>query len=105
AEQLDPNSWPHISQRGSIGDVVGYLARANLAEIELERVAWRLDDRAAYDAILGALDKRRAYNETLWGYALLHRDLARIKVWARALGDRLLPAGPVLDMLGLDSEQ
>jgi hypothetical protein len=104
AEQLDPDSWPHISQRGSVADVVAYLARANLAEIELDRVAWRLDDRKAFDAIIGALEQRRAYDETLWGYSLLHRDLPRIKVWARTLGDRLLPAGPVLDMLGLDSE-
>ncbi|HTL38273.1 MAG TPA: hypothetical protein VL326_34320 [Kofleriaceae bacterium] len=104
AEQLDPNSWPHISQRGSVADVVAYLARANLAEVELERVAWRLDDRAAYDAILGALEKRRAYDETLWGYALLHHDVPRIRIWARTLGDRLLTAGPVLEMLGLDGE-
>ncbi|HUS29433.1 MAG TPA: hypothetical protein VMZ53_13030 [Kofleriaceae bacterium] len=104
AEQLDLNSWPHISQRGSIADVVAYLGRANLAEIELERVAWRIDDRAAYDAILGVLERRHAYDETLWGYALLHNDLPRIKVWARTLGDRLLSAGPVLEMLGIDSE-
>ncbi|HSD90428.1 MAG TPA: hypothetical protein VLB44_23030 [Kofleriaceae bacterium] len=104
AEQLDPNSWPHVSQRGSVADVVAYLERANLAEIELDLTAWRMRDRAAYDAILAVLEKRRAYSETLWGYALLHRDGPRIRTWARALGERLLSAGPVLDMLGLDGE-
>jgi hypothetical protein len=100
----DPSSWPHVSQRGSVEDIVAFIARANLAELGLDLVAWRLRDRAAYDAILGALEARRAYSETLWGYALYHRDLPRAIVWARALGDRLQPAGPVLEMLGLDGE-
>jgi hypothetical protein len=104
AQQLDPNSWPHISQRGSIADVVAHLERANLAEIELDLTAWRMRERPAYDAILAVLEKRRAYSETLWGYALLHRDGPRIRTWARTLGPRLLSAGPVLDMLGLDGE-
>jgi hypothetical protein len=34
----------------------------------------------------------------------LHRDPIRIRAWLRALGDRLLAAGPVLEMLDLDAE-
>ncbi|MEJ7598800.1 MAG: hypothetical protein WKG01_12910 [Kofleriaceae bacterium] len=100
----DPRSWPHVSQRGSAADVVTYLKSANLASIDLARTAWRLRDRAAYEPILTVLEQRRAYDETLWGYALLHRDAPRIRVWLRALGDRLLAAGPVLEMLGIDAE-
>src|SRR5205085_11838729 len=68
------------------------------------RVAWRLRERAGYDASLGALERRGIYHPTLWGYALLHLDRARIRTWARALGEPLLEAGPVLDMLDLDAE-
>jgi hypothetical protein len=100
----DPTSWPHVSQRGSLADVVAFIGHANLAELDLDLVAWRMRDRAAYDAILGGLEARRAYSETLWGYSLYHRDLQRMFVWARALGDRLQPAGPVLEMLRLDGE-
>jgi hypothetical protein len=57
-----------------------------------------------YDAILSALERRRTYDETLWAYSLLHHDAPRIRVWVRALGDRLLDAGPVLESFGLDSE-
>jgi hypothetical protein len=55
---------------------------------------------------MAALEARHAYDDTLWGYALLHRDRPRIRAWARALGDRLLAAGPVLDMpiVELDGE-
>jgi hypothetical protein len=100
----DPRSWPSLSQRGSVAEVVDYLATANLAAIDLVRVAWRLRDRAAYDAILAALEARRGFDATLWGYALLHRDAPRIRAWLRARGRDLLSAGPVLDMLGLDAE-
>src|SRR5262249_38417851 len=57
-------------------------------------------------AILTALERRRIYHAPLWGYALLHRDLPRMRVWARALDTNLTAAGPVLDMpiLELDDE-
>ncbi len=102
---VDPRSWSYVSQRGTLAEVVSYLDTANLAAIDTRRVAWRLRDRAAYDAILGALERRREYCATLWAYALLHGDRARIRVWLRAIGDRLLAAGPVLEMLDTDAEE
>ncbi|HEX2689872.1 MAG TPA: hypothetical protein VHN14_24805 [Kofleriaceae bacterium] len=101
----DPRSWPYLSQRGAIGDVVAYLATANLAAIDLPRVAWRMRARPMYDAILGALEARRAFDPILWGYALLHHDVPRIRAWLRARGNELLAAGPVLDMIDQDAEQ
>lgn len=100
----DPRSWPYLSQRGSVGDVVAYLATANLAAIDLGRVAWRMRAHPVYAAILEALEARRAFDATLWGYALLHHDAPRIRAWLRARGDELLAAGPVLDMIALDAE-
>ena len=106
AAAIDPRSWPHLSQRGSLAEVVDYLATANLAATDLDRVAWRLKYRDAYDAIVGALEGRGAYHATVWGYALFHRDRARIRTWLRSLDTNLLPAGPALDMpmVELDAE-
>jgi hypothetical protein len=104
AEAADTTSWAYVSQRAALADVTAFLARENLAAIELPRVAWRMKDRAAYDAILGVLERRRVFDPILWGYALLHRDPPRLRAWARALGSRLLEAGPVLDMIDLDAE-
>ncbi|MDX2091632.1 MAG: hypothetical protein SFX73_27475 [Kofleriaceae bacterium] len=101
---LDPRSWPFVSQRAPLPEVAAYLLSANLAAIDLSRVAWRLRDRAAYDVILAALEQRKAFDPTLWGYALLHHDAPRLRAWLRALGPQLLGAGPVLDMLGFDAE-
>ena len=86
----DPKSWPQMSQRASLADVVAALRTVNLETIDLAKIAWRMKDRAAYDAVLGVLEARRAYSATLWGYALLHRDRARLRVWLRGLGSRLL---------------
>jgi len=100
----DPTSWSYVSQRSGLTDVVAYLETSNLAAIDLTRVAWRLRDRSAFDAIATVLERRRTYAPVLWGYALLHRDAPRIRVFLRALADRLLAAGPVLDMVGIDAE-
>jgi hypothetical protein len=100
----DTTSWAYVSQRGSAPDVVAYLATANLAATDLTRIAWRMRDMPAYSMILNALEARRAYDETLWSYSILHRDPRRMLVWLRALDQRLLAAGPVLDMLGIDAE-
>jgi hypothetical protein len=101
----DARSWPSLAQRGELADVVAHLATANLATIDVSRVAWRLRDRAAYDAILGALEARCAFDATLWGYALLHADPPRIRTWLRAQAADLEAAGPVLDMIDLERSE
>ena len=100
----DPRSWAQLSQRGAAADVVGYLATANLAATDLDRIAWRMRDRPAYELILDALEQRHVYSATLWGYALLHHDAPRVRIWLRSLGAQLLDAGPSLEMLDLDAE-
>jgi hypothetical protein len=93
----DPTSWAHLSQRGSLADVTSFLADANLAAIELPRVAWRMRERPAFDAIAKVLERRRAFDATLWAYALLHGDVPRTAAWLRAQ-DAIGTAGPVLDI-------
>jgi hypothetical protein len=100
----DAGSWAHVSQHGSLEEVVAYLRTANLAATDAARAAWRLRDRAAYEAILEVLEARRAYHEVVWGYSLLHHDGPRMRTWLRALGPRLAGAGPALDLLGLEGE-
>ncbi len=101
----DPRSWAYLSQHAQVGELVEYLATANLAAIDLPRCAWRLRDRAAYDAILGALERRRAFDHVLWGYALAHRDRPRLRVFIRQLDAVLSATGPVLEPFARDAEQ
>ncbi|HLL23792.1 MAG TPA: hypothetical protein VK427_16755, partial [Kofleriaceae bacterium] len=39
-----------------------------------------------------------------WSYALMHHDAPRVRVWLRALRERLLVAGPVIEPLAIDAE-
>lgn len=105
-ELVDASSWAHVSQHGSLEQVLAMLRAANLGGLELTKVAWRLRDAAAYRAILEVLEERLAYHPALWGYALWHGDRPRIRRWLRT-NDRLVQAGPVLDMdlVGLDAEE
>lgn len=93
----DARSWPHVSQRGSLDDVVGFLATANLGRVDLERCAWRLRDRIGFERITAALAARHVFDPTLWAYAFLHRDRARVAEWLSHADDFLAAAGPVLD--------
>lgn len=103
-ELADPTSWPHVSQRGSLDEVVRLLATANLAALDLTRVAWRLRDRGAYDRILGALAARQVFVPELWAYAILHHDAPRLRAWLRGSARVHAAGGPVLEMIGLDAE-
>ncbi|MEO6774627.1 MAG: hypothetical protein ABI467_16725 [Kofleriaceae bacterium] len=105
-EVADPTSWAYLSQHGTLADVVAFLGVANLggAALDLAKVLWRLRDRAAYIAILAALEQRRVYDTEVWAYALLHRDLPRIRAWLRAEPARLVAAGPEREMIGSDAE-
>jgi len=106
ATTTDLKSWAHISQRGTLDEVLAFLETENLNAVEREKIAWRLKEKTAYMKIIAVLERRHIYEEVLWGYSLLHDDKPRIRVFLRALGNRLLQAGPVLDMpmVELDSE-
>ena len=105
AGALDAGSWAHVSQRGSLQQVLEVLRSSNLGALELGKVAWRLRDAAAYQAILEVLEARLTYDPVLWSYALWHGDRARTRRWLRAQ-DRLSEAGPVIDaaLVELDAE-
>lgn len=73
---VDTSSWEHVSQDGSLEQVLAYLEDANLARVDLSRIAWRLQDRAAFDAILGLLRRRLHGDSLVWSYGLFHGDRA-----------------------------
>lgn len=78
---IDTGSWAHVSQRGSLDEVLGYLSERNLGRVDLPRIAWRLRDRVAYERITAVLAARHLYDDVLWSYALLHHDRARTGEW------------------------
>ncbi|MBP9086794.1 MAG: hypothetical protein KBG15_11785, partial [Kofleriaceae bacterium] len=67
-----------VANRVALPALLEYLrTRALGPSQDLDALAWRLRDRAAYDAILAALEERCRFDDVLWGYALLHGDAPR----------------------------
>lgn len=75
----DKGSWDHISQEGSTDEVVDFIMKRNLMELNLERIAFRLSDQDDYEDILEALEKRMIYSAPLWAYAFRHDDRPRMR--------------------------
>ena len=100
----DPTSWAHLSQHGTLEEVVAFIDRENVAAIDMSKILWRLRQRDGFVKIIAALERRRVYDSNVWGYALLHRDPQRIRAFLRAEHARMYEAGPVREMIGLDAE-
>jgi hypothetical protein len=94
---VDTTSWSHVSQRGTLDEVVAFLRTQNLGRIDLSRVAWRMKEKVAFERVVSALAARHVHDETLWAYALVHGDRARVAEWLAHQDDFLAAAGPELD--------
>jgi tetratricopeptide (TPR) repeat protein len=70
----DHTSWAWISQRAKPEAVLEALSALNLESVELSRIAWRVRDHKFFSEALRRLRARRVYDDTLWSYAVHHRD-------------------------------
>jgi hypothetical protein len=68
----DTTSWEYVSQNGTNEEVLGMLSRENVQALDLEKIAFRMKDRAFFEAVLQVLRERHSFNTTLWSYALYH---------------------------------
>jgi hypothetical protein len=72
--RLDTSSWDYISQHGSNDNVVAFLNRENVRALNLDKIAFRMKDRAFFEVVTRLLHERHCYNATLWSYGILHAD-------------------------------
>jgi hypothetical protein len=63
-----------VSQAGTADEVLAYLGRANLQRTALDKIAWRMRDRAFFGRALTLLRAGHAYDHTLWSHGILHAD-------------------------------
>ncbi|MFM7299480.1 MAG: hypothetical protein ACKO4Q_19930, partial [Planctomycetota bacterium] len=102
----DADSWAFVSQRGTLEQVLAYLERTNLERVELSRIAWRMSDKRAFEAITSKLRERFEFDVSLWGYAVANKDAGAAKEllegWSERFGAGF--AGPYLDspLLSID---
>ncbi|HVR76601.1 MAG TPA: hypothetical protein VMT52_19890, partial [Planctomycetota bacterium] len=94
---VDRGSWEHVSQEGTTEDVLAFLEERNLALVKLDRIAWRLRDRAVFERIIAALEARHAYDSTLWSYGVLHDAPPVIREYLKYSGDFVNRCGAALE--------
>jgi hypothetical protein len=94
---VDERSWEFVSQDASMDAVLEYLRTRNLFEIELDRIAWRMVDKSAFEATLDVLRQRKAYSRTLWSYGFRHGDRRAMREMLQNEESFLRQCGPALE--------
>ncbi len=94
--KLDETSWDYVSQHAGHPAALKFLEENNVDRLDLGKAAWRMRDEAFYGPALDLLARRHVYHDTLWSYAVHHKDAARARdyllhrdEWLRTCGLRL----------------
>jgi len=95
--RIDKTSWDYISQHGTEDQVVEFLNTNNVHRVNLDRIAWRMQDKAFFQKTLDLLSRRHVYAHTLWSYGLKHDDPAAIREFLQNCGDFLAACGAYLE--------
>ena len=72
----DAESWDCLSQFGTADEVVALLNRENVSALNLDKIAFRMTDKAVLDRVLALLTARHVYSPTLWSDGVFHNDPA-----------------------------
>lgn len=75
----DLKSWEHVSQNGSLEDLLAWMETGNLTQVDLNDLAWRMKDKAQFTTILNQVSQRFVFNPVLWSYAVQHLDAVRLR--------------------------
>lgn len=92
--RVDTASWEYISQQGSDADVFAFLDKANVARLDLEKIAWR--SRASADffrRLVAFLASHHVWSEPNYRYAVVHNDTAALREWLRHRDDFIARCG------------
>ena len=90
---VDETSWSYVADWGTDEQVFAFLKNANLEQLDLGRVAFRMADKQFYDKMIGLLREVSKYHPVLWSYAVKHND-------ADAIGELLYHRSDFTDRLG-----
>ncbi|MCP4107944.1 MAG: hypothetical protein GY749_20765 [Desulfobacteraceae bacterium] len=72
--RTDTESWDYISQNANEKDVLEFLKSHNLNRISLDKIAFRMKDKAFFEKTLRLLRNKYTYDHTLWSYSIFHNN-------------------------------
>lgn len=74
---LNRESWSEVARLGADDEVLEFLRTHSLRKVSLNAVYNRLPNPKFYKALIELLSAAKLYDQTVWSYALPHRDLER----------------------------
>ncbi|MCY2927218.1 MAG: hypothetical protein NT031_17655 [Planctomycetota bacterium] len=95
--KVDMTSWDWVSQNGTPEQVLEFLRAANLARVDLGRIAWRMGDKGFFQTVTGLLAERHVYHDVLWSYALKHDSPAAAREYLKHRAEFVDRCGPYID--------
>ncbi len=95
--KIDRKAWPFVSQNGTDEEVLDFLKTENLQRIDLEMIAFRMQDPAYFRAVTSLLAARHVYHPTLWSYAIRHNLPDAIGVYLAHANEFVAQCGAQLD--------
>lgn len=73
--KIDEASWDYLSQFATDREVLDYLGKNNVQNLDLGLIAWRCKkDVDFFRAVTALLDNLHRYDETLWSYGIFHNE-------------------------------
>ena len=94
---VDTQSWDYVSQFGSDKDVIEFLNKNNVFELNLGRMAFRMKNKQFFETVTELLEERHAYSNELWAYALKHNDREAVATYLKHSANFLARCGEALD--------
>jgi hypothetical protein len=76
---IDTGSWDYISQFGTDDEVFAVMNRENCSALNLDKIAFRMRERAFFEKATALLKSRHVFNPTLWSYGMFHNVPALAK--------------------------
>lgn len=77
-ESVDESTWSYIADWGTSEQVIEFLKKANLEQIGLSRIAFRMRDKAFFNQLTTWLTEIGKFEPSLWAYAVLHNEPKQI---------------------------
>ena len=70
--EVDRASWAYLSQNGGDDQVLDFLREHNPHRLPLDKIAFRMRDKAFFKQCIALLRSLHVYDDTLWSYGLHH---------------------------------
>jgi hypothetical protein len=95
--KVDRESWHYVSQHGTNDQVLAYLKNHNVHRLDLDKIAFRMADKAFFQAVTRQLATRHVYHPTLWSYGIQHNVVPAIREYLQHADEFVGRCGPCLD--------